>query len=101
MASALTLCTATPLLCVLSADAFAQPSQTGLRPGEFHAENREPDRNDHDGRAGCHYHYDTDSKDSTAGGQYCDSSCHSIGDSGCFLHPALSENRNRVSKRIT
>ena len=82
------LCALAPPLCILGTYSFAQLSQPDLRPGELHAENRKAEWNDHDGRAGRHYHDDTDSKDGTANGQYCDSARHCIGDSGCVLHPA-------------
>lgn len=82
------LCALAPPLRVLRTYSFAHLSQPNFCPGELRAENRKAEWNDHDGRAGRHYHDDTNNKDGTAEGQYCDSSRHSIGDFRWVFHRA-------------
>ena len=86
MAIAVIFRTLAAVFCALIAYAFTELSQPRLCPGEFHAENRKADRYNHDGRAGRHYHHDTDGEHGATNRQYRDSSRHFVGNSGCVLH---------------
>lgn len=80
------------ILCVVITYSFAQLSQPDLGPRKLDTENRQADRNDHDGWSGRHNHDDTHSENGTADRQYRDPSRNFV----CYLR-VIFDHKSPVS----